>query len=204
MSEATGDRDGAPGEAPPQRSRLFIYLPLALFLALAGLFLYKLATGGDGRVIPSALIGKPVPAFALQPLPGLTRDGKPVPGFSSADLKGEVTVVNLFASWCAPCRQEHPILVDLAREGRVRVFGMNIKDEPENARRFLGQLGNPYAAVGMDPNGRTSIDWGGYGVPETFIVGRDGTIAFKFIGPLSEEAMATRFRPELEKALAAK
>ena len=108
-----------------------------------------------------------------------------MPGLSDADLKGRVTVVNVWASWCGPCRQEHPLLVELAKDPSIRVVGINQRDDPDNARRFLGALGNPYAAVGTDPKGRASIDWGVYGVPETFIVGPDGTIRHKHIGPLT-------------------
>nr|WP_205800044.1 DsbE family thiol:disulfide interchange protein [Microvirga terricola] len=163
-------------------------LPVAVFVGLAALFVFRLG-GGDPSRIPSALIGKPAPAFALPALEGLTADGKPVPGFSNEDLKGRVTVVNVWASWCAPCRQEHPLLVELAKDPSVRLVGINQKDNPDNARRFLGALGNPFAAVGTDSNGRVSIDWGVYGVPETFIVGPDGVIRHKHIGPLTPETL---------------
>lgn len=171
------------------RFRLIYGLPVLVFVALAILFFVQLTSGRNPSDIPSVLLNKPVPAFNLAPLEGLMANGKPVPGFSNEDLKGRVTIVNVFASWCAPCRQEHPLLVDLAKDPSVRVVGINQKDNPDNARRFLGALGNPYAAVGVDPNGRTSIDWGVYGVPETFIVGPDGTIRHKHIGPLTPEAL---------------
>jgi cytochrome c biogenesis protein CcmG/thiol:disulfide interchange protein DsbE len=136
------------------------------------------------------LIGKPVPEFTLAPLEGLLRDGKPVAGLASADLKGDkVTVVNVWASWCTPCRAEHPLLIALAKDPRVRLVGINYKDSTENTRRFLGALGNPFAAVGVDQSGRSAIDWGVYGVPETFVVSRDGIIRHKHVGPLSEEAL---------------
>ncbi|HST94696.1 MAG TPA: DsbE family thiol:disulfide interchange protein [Microvirga sp.] len=170
----------------PSRGRLLFLLPVAVFVVLAGLFLVRLG-GDDPSRLPSALIDKPAPAFTLPPLEGLTAGGRPVPGLSHEDLKGKVTVVNVWASWCAPCRQEHPLLVELARDPSVRVVGINQKDDPDNARRFLGSLGNPYAAVGTDRNGRVSIDWGVYGVPETFIVGPDGTIRHKHIGALTPE-----------------
>jgi cytochrome c biogenesis protein CcmG/thiol:disulfide interchange protein DsbE len=159
-----------------------------VFTALALLFLVRLYAGDPSKV-PSVLIGRPVPTFVLEPLPGLTQNGQPVPGLSDADLKGRVTVVNVWASWCGPCRQEHPALVELAKTPVVRVVGINYKDNPENARRFLGALGNPFAAVGADPSGRAAIDWGVYGVPETFVVGPDGTIRHKHIGPLLPEQM---------------
>ena len=169
------------------RSRLLFLLPALVFVALVLLFGVQLISGRNPGEVPSVLINKPVPAFSLAPLEGLTVNGQPVPGFSNEDLKGRVTLVNVWASWCGPCRQEHPLLVELARDPSIRVVGINQKDNPDNARRFLGTLGNPYAAVGVDPNGRASIDWGVYGVPETFIVGPDGTIRHKHIGPLTPE-----------------
>jgi cytochrome c biogenesis protein CcmG, thiol:disulfide interchange protein DsbE len=169
------------------RSRLIFILPGLVFLVLAGLFAVQLFSGRNPAELPSVLINKPVPTFSLAPLEGLLANGRPVPGFSNEDLKGRVTVVNVWASWCGPCRQEHPLLVDLAKDPSIRVVGINQRDNPDNARRFLGSLGNPYAAVGIDPNGRASIDWGVYGVPETFIVGPDGTIRHKHIGPLTPE-----------------
>ncbi|MCU0883814.1 MAG: DsbE family thiol:disulfide interchange protein [Beijerinckiaceae bacterium] len=178
--------------ARPRRNWLYL-APLAFFALLALLFLFRLFAGDASRV-PSALIGKPAPNLTLPSLEGLLRDGRPVPGIAPADLRdGRVTILNVFASWCAPCRVEHPFLVEMAgheavRSGRVQVMGLNYKDEPENARRFLGALGNPYAAVGTDRTGRSSIEWGVYGVPETFLVGKDGTILKKHIGQLTEES----------------
>ncbi|MBL0403510.1 DsbE family thiol:disulfide interchange protein [Microvirga aerilata] len=174
----------------PSRSRLIFLLPALVFVGLVALFGVQLISGKNPAEVPSVLINKPVPAFSLAPLEGLLAEGRPVPGFSNEDLKGRVTVVNVWASWCAPCRHEHPLLVELARDPSVRVVGINQRDNPDNARRFLGALGNPYAAVGVDPNGRASIDWGVYGVPETFIVGPDGTIRHKHIGPLTPENFA--------------
>ncbi|MCP8940520.1 DsbE family thiol:disulfide interchange protein [Alsobacter sp. SYSU M60028] len=187
--------------AAPSRRRLAVALPLLVFAALALLFLFRLF-GGDPSRLPSALIGRPVPEFTLPPVAGLARDGKPTPGLSSADLKGGVTVVNVWASWCVPCRDEHPLLVELAAKPGVRLVGINYKDQAENARRFLGALGNPFSAVGADTAGRAAIDWGVYGVPETFIVAKDGTIAYKHVGPLSPEALKGRFAEEMAKAAA--
>jgi cytochrome c biogenesis protein CcmG/thiol:disulfide interchange protein DsbE len=183
---------------PRPRRRLLFVLPILVFTALTVLFLVRLGTGGDPSRIPSALIGKPVPAFRLDPLEGLVSARGPVPGLSSDDLKGRITVVNIWASWCGPCREEHPLLLDLARDPSIRVVGINMKDDPDNARRFLGQLGNPFAAVGTDPKGRTAIDWGVYGVPETFVVGPDGTIRDKQIGPLTADTIAA-FKARLRK-----
>jgi len=184
MTETT--QISQPAGGTEKRSRLVFLLPVLVFVVLAGLFLVRLG-GGDPSRLPSALIDKPAPVFSLPPLEGLTANGRPVPGLSNEDLKGRVTVVNVWASWCAPCRLEHPLLVDLAKDPSIRVVGINQKDDPDNARRFLGSLGNPYAAVGADRNGRASIEWGVYGVPETFIVGPDGTIRHKHIGPLTPE-----------------
>jgi cytochrome c biogenesis protein CcmG/thiol:disulfide interchange protein DsbE len=171
-----------------RRSRFLFALPALVFAALALLFLVRLFAGDPSRV-PSALIGRPAPSFSLAPLDGLQANGRPVPGLASDDLKGKTTVVNVWASWCIPCRQEHPILMELSGDPSIRVVGINYKDNPENARRFLGALGNPFAAVGADENGRAAIDWGVYGVPETFVIAPDGTIRYKQIGPLTIDAM---------------
>ena len=187
------------GVQAPTRSRLLFLLPVIVFVVLAGLFVVRLG-GDDPSRVPSALLNKPAPAFSLPPLEGLVAGGKPVPGFSSEDLKGKVTVVNVWASWCAPCRQEHPLLVDLAKDPSIRLVGINQKDDPDNARRFLGTYGNPFAAVGTDSNGRVSIDWGVYGVPETFIVGPDGMIRHKHIGPLTPETLQA-FKEKLREAV---
>jgi cytochrome c biogenesis protein CcmG/thiol:disulfide interchange protein DsbE len=190
-------------EASPRRRRsLLVLLPLVLFLALAALFFFRLGSG-DPSTIPSALIGRPVPQTELPPIPGLLRDGAPVPGLTAADFKGAVTLVNVWASWCAPCRDEAPILMQLAEDKRIRIVGINYKDQPDNARRFIGLYGNPFVAAGADSNGRASIDWGVYGVPETFVVGRDGRIAHKLVGPITPENLDSVLKPALEKALTA-
>lgn len=181
-------------------NRLWLVLPLIIFVGLSGVFLYRLATN-KGDMIPSALIGKPVPQFTMPPVAELMRDGKQVPGLSSDDLKGQVTLVNIFASWCVPCRDEHPLLVELAKDKRLRLVGLNYKDQPENARRFLGALGNPYAAIGSDSAGRTAIDWGVYGVPETFIVSKTGMILYKQVGPLTDDAIKGPIEAVIAKAV---
>lgn len=178
------------------------FLPLALFIGLAGIFLVRLYAG-DPTKLPSTLIGKPVPTFALPPVASLMRDGAAMPGFSSADLapgtlpNGKLALVNVFASWCAPCREEHPLLMELAKDPRLVIYGLNQKDRAENAIRFLNALGNPYRAVGADGEGRASIEWGVYGVPETFLIGRDGTILFKHVGPLTEKNIRETLEPAI-------
>jgi len=184
------------------RRRLIVLVPLGIFLGLVLLFMVGLRAGDPSR-IPSALIGRPAPATELPPIAELTRDGKPVPGLDAAAFKGAVTVLNVWASWCVPCHDEAPLLVTLAADKRIRVVGINYKDQPDNARRFLGRYGNPFAANGADGNGRASIEWGVYGVPETFIVGRDAHIAYKLIGPITPQNLETVLKPEVEKALAA-
>ena len=187
--------------APQRRRRLIVLVPLLAFLALAALFLYRLGSGDPSR-LPSALIGRPAPDTPLPPVAGLLRDGAPVPGIVSADFKGAVTLVNVWASWCVPCHDEAPLLMKLAEDKRIRLVGINYKDQPENARRFIGRYGNPFAAVGTDGSGRASIDWGVYGVPETFVVGRDGRIAYKLVGPITAGNLEAALKPQLEKALA--
>ncbi len=190
-------------DATRSRLRLLLLVPLAVFLALAAIFLVRLYGSGDISTVPSALVGKPAPEFALPPLEGMTANGTPIPGLARADLEGHLTLVNIVASWCGPCRAEHPLLMDLAKDARIRVVAINYKDQPENARRFLGRAGNPFAAIGADPAGRASIDWGVSGVPETFLVGKDGTILLKHIGPLTPDAVRDRLMPAIETALAA-
>lgn len=191
MSEVEGQAQAE--AATRRRSPLLFLLPLILFGALAVVFLVGLFAG-DASKVPSALIGKPAPAITLAALEGLQREGRPVPAFAMADLAaGRATIVNVFASWCAPCRVEHPFLVALAdsppvKAGRVAVVGINYKDEAENARRFLGALGNPFSAVGTDMTGRAAIEWGVYGVPETFLIGPDGRILDKHVGPLDAQS----------------
>jgi cytochrome c biogenesis protein CcmG, thiol:disulfide interchange protein DsbE len=187
-------------DAGAWRRRMLVLVPLVAFLALAVLFVLRLGTGEPSR-IPSALIGRPAPPTDLPPLPGLERNGQAVPGLNSAEFQGHVTVLNVWASWCVPCREEAALLLTVAANPRVRVVGMNYKDQPDNARRFLGRYGNPFAANGIDGNGRAAIEWGVYGVPETFVIGRDGRIAYKLIGPVTPDNLETALQPAIEKAL---
>jgi cytochrome c biogenesis protein CcmG/thiol:disulfide interchange protein DsbE len=184
----------------PRRRRWLVALPLIGFVALAGLFLARLH-GGDPSKIPSALIGRPAPQTALPALEGLVSNGAAVPGLDPAVFKGKVSVVNVWASWCVPCHDEAPLLTALAKDKRLQVVGINYKDSPDNARRFLGRYGNPFSIVGVDGNGRASIEWGVYGVPETFVVGREGTIVYKMVGPVTPENIDSVLKAEIEKAL---
>ena len=188
---------GAPDAAGPAETRgrglrlVLLAAPLLLFAALAAVFGGLMLDGRDSNELPSALIGRPAPEFDLPALPRLRgTDGAAVPALASTDLAGEKPfLVNIFASWCAPCRAEHPILMDIARRGAVDVVGINYKDEPENALRFLGALGNPYTRVGIDPKGRAAIDWGFYGIPESFLVDRQGRVVHKVVGPLTPDRL---------------
>jgi len=195
-------KEAAKEAANVGRRRLIVLAPLVAFLGLVVLFLIRLYSG-DPSHIPSALIGQPAPQTTLPPVAGLDRNGEPVPGIDPARFKGAVTVMNVWASWCVPCRDEAPLLMSLAHDPRLRVIGINYKDDQENARRFLGRYGNPFAAAGADQNGRAAIEWGVYGVPETFVVGRDGRIAYKLVGPITPDNLDAVIKPEIEKALKA-
>ncbi len=188
--------------APPRRRTFLMVLPLIAFLALALLFWFRLGSGDPSR-IPSALIGRPAPQTVLPALDGLQANGAQVPGLDPATFKGKVTLVNVWASWCVPCHDEAPLLTELAKDKRFELAGINYKDAADNARRFLGRYGNPFGQVGVDGNGRASIEWGVYGVPETFVVGREGTIVYKLVGPITQQNLKTVLMPELEKALKA-
>jgi cytochrome c biogenesis protein CcmG/thiol:disulfide interchange protein DsbE len=174
-----------------RRSIPWLYIvPLLVFVALAAIFWIGL--GRDPRILPSALLDKPVPQFDLAPL----HDANP--GLASGDLEGGVTLVNVFASWCLPCRAEHPFLERLAREEGLTIHGINYKDEASAAKAWLAELGNPYSSIGVDRDGRASIDWGVYGVPETFIVDAKGVIRYKHVGPLMEADIAEKILPVVE------
>lgn len=187
--------------APAKKRSALVFLPLLFFAALAALFLLRLYAGDASR-LPSALVGSEVPAFALPGVEGL----KGADGLFDKELRqGHVTLINIFASWCAPCRQEHPTLMKIAADQAldalgVRLVGIAQKDAPANIRALLGEAGNPYATIGADQNGRASIDLGVYGVPETFVIRGDGTVSYRFVGPLSDETFRTVLLPEIEKA----
>ena len=168
-----------------------VIVPAVVIVALLGLLLFGLSN--DPRTIPSPFIGKPAPAFELQTL----RDPSKV--MTTADLKGEVSLVNVWASWCVACRHEHQLLVDLARTGKVRIIGLNYKDEAADAKLWLQRLGNPYMVTLVDRDGRAGIDWGVYGVPETFIVDRDGVVQHKHVGPVTPDSLRDTILPLIER-----
>jgi cytochrome c biogenesis protein CcmG/thiol:disulfide interchange protein DsbE len=170
--------------------RLLFLVPVALFTVLAVYF--GLGLSRDPSLLPSALINKPAPDFSLLPLGD-------VPGLAAADLVGQVTLVNFFASWCAPCRIEHPLLMRLAAEDRVALYGIDYKDMPENATRLLAELGDPYRRIGVDRDGRTAIDFGVYGVPETYIIDKGGRIRYRQVGPITAEDYEGKILPLLKQ-----
>ena len=187
--------------ASPRRSRGLI-APFLIFAGLTGLFLIALFAG-DPSTLPSVLIGKHVPAFNLPGVEGLRRGAKPVPGFGDGDLaQGRVSLINVWASWCVPCHREHPFLTALQERGGFDLYGLNYKDDAAAARRFLGRYGNPFRAVGQDSTGRVAIDWGVYGVPETFIVDGAGTIVYKHVGPIDEKVIDEALLPAIARAAA--
>ena len=189
MSEANSD-----GAAT--RTRLILAaLPLAIFLGLALIFWTQLNSGRDISEISSALIGTKAPWRDLEPLQGA---GKPA--LTAESTKGKLTLVNFWASWCVPCRQEHPVILALSKDPRLTVVGVNYKDGSENALRFLGELGNPFSAIGLDPVGKMAIDWGVYGIPESYLVGPDGTILYKRVGPFDDKSLKDGLYPAIEKA----
>ncbi len=183
----------------PKRPIWLTALPVLVFAGIAALFFYALQAGDPSR-LPSALIGKPVPDFSLKAVDGLKDGGQPVPGFGTRDFAtGQITVVNVWASWCVPCTREHPQLVALAKRPGVQLFGINYKDKAVAARRFLGRYGNPFVRVGDDANGRASVEWGLTGVPETFVVDGAGRIAFKYVGELTPVTYRRLLLPVIEK-----
>uniref|UniRef100_UPI003137C852 DsbE family thiol:disulfide interchange protein n=1 Tax=Rhizobium fredii TaxID=380 RepID=UPI003137C852 len=185
----TSKTDGSPLSA--MRRRLLMALPAVGFAGLAAVFAWGISR--DPNQLPSALIGKEVPRFDLPPVEGGT------PGLASKDLYGEVSLVNVFASWCVACRVEHPLFMNLARDKSVPIHGLNYKDRPQDAAQWLNTLGDPYTRTGADRDGRVAIDWGVYGVPETFVVGADGRIAHKHMGPLTEQALRETILPLVER-----
>jgi len=187
----TSDDHGAVTDRPHRRFRAAFLIPVVFFLGLAVALGWGLTR--DPRELPSALIGKPVPEFSLPPVQGRTV------GLSSGDLKGEVSLVNVFASWCTACRYEHPVFMGLKEDGIVPIHGINYKDRPQDAAKWLDDLGDPYTRTGADLDGRVSIEWGVYGVPETFVIDRDGRIVFKQVGPVTPEVYRDKIGPLIEE-----
>lgn len=187
----TCDAQGVAADGSGRRLRAAYVIPVVLFLGLA--FALGWGLTRDPRELPSVLIGKPVPEFSLPPVQGRTL------GLSSADLKGEVSLVNVFASWCTACRYEHPVFMQLKKDGVVPIHGINHRDRPQDAAKWLDDLGDPYTRTGADLNGRVSIEWGVYGVPETFVIDREGRIVFKQVGPVTPEVYRDKIGPLIEE-----
>lgn len=173
------------------RARLLTLAPVAVFGVLAATFYWGLWNRDDR--LPSTLIGREVPEFELAPIEGREN------GLSSADLRGEVSIVNVWASWCAPCRTENPLLVELAKADIVPIYGINYKDAPEAALAFLEELGDPFTRIGADRTGRVAIDWGVYGLPETFVIDAEGRIAYKHVGPFDRRALEADILPVVRR-----
>ncbi len=193
-STRTPAEDQAAAKPVSPALRLRYLVPVFLFVALAAALGVQLLTGEPGKV-PSALIDKPVPTFSLPAVQGFEEVG----GFETAHLgQGEIALVNVFASWCGPCRVEHPLLMALAEAGTVPIYGINYKDTPADAERWLGRLGNPYARMGADVDGRAGIEWGVYGVPETFVVDGEGRIRHRHVGVLAPQDLDGTILPLIE------
>lgn len=180
--------------------RIIMALPVLVVLVIGGFFVWGLNPDRNPNEIPSVLISQPAPQFELPEVAGVG-----VPGFSRADLTGndDAVIVNVFASWCVPCRAEHAVLTRMVRVNNIRLFGINYKDEPEDAAAWLDELGNPYERIGSDLDGRAGIEWGISGVPETFIVGPDGTVLYRYVGPVVGSKAEAEFTAALEQARAA-
>ncbi len=177
--------------------------PVLIFVAIAGMFALSLKSGDPTR-LPSTMIGKQAPTRDYPAVQGLVENQKPIPGFTHKDLaKCKVILVNFWASWCVACVTEHPNLVSLRNQG-VPIYGVDYKDNASAARRFLGRLGNPYSRVGTDGNGRSAIEWGVYGMPESFIIDGSGKIIYKHVGPISRKDIETKIMPIIKKARAGK
>lgn len=191
--------DDTQENSPKGRASVLTLIPLIVFAGIAATaakMLYEQDFRGKNIAeIPSVLIGNKAPSLDLPPL-----EGAGLPALSDAAIKGKVTLVNVFASWCIPCREEHPILKALAKDDRLNIVAINYKDRSDSALNFLSELGNPYRAIGVDPKGRATIDWGVYGVPESYLVAPDGTILYKRVGPFDELSLNKGLYPAMEKA----
>jgi cytochrome c biogenesis protein CcmG/thiol:disulfide interchange protein DsbE len=192
------ENDGHQGRKASGIRVVLSLVPLAAFGVLAIIFFLQLTGGKDIKAIPSALIGTRAPALSMPAL-----DGSGKPALTDTVIRGKLTLINVFASWCIPCREEHPLLLQLANDSRLQLVAINYKDKPEKALQFLQELGNPFAAIGTDMTGTTAIDWGVYGVPESYLVSADGTVLFKKVGPFDAASIANQLEPEIVKALTA-
>lgn len=177
------------------KRRLLVFSPLVIFGLMAIFFFLQLTSGRNIQDIPSVLIGKQAPSLSLPAI-----EGSSLPGVEQNIVSGKLTLLNVWASWCGPCRVEHPFLMELAKDERLQIVGLNYKDKSTNANRFLAELGNPYVAVGVDPNGIAAIDWGVYGVPESFLISPDGIILYKHIGPITETSFQSKVLPAIAAA----
>jgi len=177
-------------QPPGPLYRLRFVVPAAVAIGLG--IVFALGLGRDPQVLPSALIGKPVPQFSLLPVKGRSL------GLAAANLSGEVSLVNAFASWCAACREEHPVLIQMATQRVILIHGIDYEDKPDDAARWLDTMGDPYTRTGADLDGRVAIDWGVYGVPETYVIDRQGRIAFKQVGPITPEILRQQILPLVE------
>ena len=189
MSDQAIPQSSASSRPMPQRAKLAV--PITVFAVLALVLGWGLTT--DSKILPSTLIGKPVPVFSLEPVEGRTL------GLAGADLKGQVSLVNVFASWCTACRAEHPLFMKLKAENVVPIHGLNYKDRPQDAARWLDALGDPYTRTGADQNGRVDIEWGVYGVPETFVISKDGRIMYKHIGAITPKVLQEKLIPLIRR-----
>jgi len=189
MSDQLLEDSNVSGAQTRRRSTLAV--PVTIFVLLTLLLGWGLTT--DPKTLPSVLIGKPVPVFSLQPVQGRTL------GLANTDLKGEVSLVNVFASWCTACRAEHPLFMKLKARNVVPIHGLNYKDRPQDAARWLDTLGDPYTRTGADQNGRVGIEWGVYGVPETFVISKDGRIMYKHIGAVTPKILEEKLIPLIRR-----
>jgi cytochrome c biogenesis protein CcmG/thiol:disulfide interchange protein DsbE len=181
---------------------MFVLLPLILFLGLTLVFVIQLRSGDDESILPSTLIGKVASNLDLPPLSGLSKRGEPVPGIATTMTKGHLTLVSFWASWCEPCREEQPLLLRPANDNNLMLIGVDYKDHGSNARNFLDKFGNPFDAVGVDRTGDAGIEWGVYGIPETFLVSTNGIVLYKHVGPLTVAAIRNELVPRIRRALA--
>jgi DsbE subfamily thiol:disulfide oxidoreductase len=177
--------------------RPIFLLPIAMFALIAGFFAWAMVIKRDPSTLPSVLIDLPPPAMVLAPLLDT------MPGLDTSKLGGQVALVNIFASWCPPCQVEHPVLLRLSRDAgfknKVKIVGIDYKDKPDDAKAWLARLGNPYEAIGVDPNGRAGIDWGAYGVPETYVIDRNGRVRYRQVGPITEDVWRDTVAPIVER-----